>query len=435
MDRATVIGAGLAGCEAAWQLVRRGMPVTLIDTKPGKRSPAHNSPLFAELVCSNSLKSDEITNASGLLKAEMRLLDSLIVKAADASRVPAGSALAVDREQFAKYITEALSNNPNIRIISEEASVLPDSPAIIATGPLTSDALSGALAELPGLKRLSFYDAAAPIVTRESIDDSRAFAAARYGKGDADYINCPLNEAEFDTFREVLLSAETAPVHGFEPQLLYEGCMPVEAIAARGRLALAYGPMRPVGLTDPRTGRRPFAVVQLRAENAEATLLNLVGFQTRLKFGEQRRVFGMIPGLEHAEFARFGVMHRNTFIDAPSVLDSTYMVRSNPGLFIAGQLTGVEGYLPSAASGMIAGIQLRQWLRGLDSIAFPGYTALGALGRYASTPSKDYQPMGIQYGIIDSPEERFRDKRAKARRVAERSLEAIASIRQTLEEL
>ncbi|MDR1263822.1 MAG: methylenetetrahydrofolate--tRNA-(uracil(54)-C(5))-methyltransferase (FADH(2)-oxidizing) TrmFO [Oscillospiraceae bacterium] len=434
MIRATVIGAGLAGCEAAWQLARRGVPVTLTDMKPDKRTPAHSSPLFAELVCSNSLKSDELTNASGLLKAEMRAMDSLILRAADTTRVPAGSALAVDRDRFAAYITDTLATHPLISIERYEAVTLPDPPAIIATGPLTSDAMSEAIASLPGLRKLSFFDAAAPIVTRESLNDERVFAASRYGKGDADYINCPMTESEYDAFRDALLTAETTPAHGFEDGLLYEGCMPVESIAARGRLSLAYGPMRPVGLTDPRTGRRPFAAVQLRAENESGSLLNLVGFQTRLKWPEQKRVFGMIPGLESAEYARYGVMHRNTFINAPSTLNSDFEVRARPGLFIVGQLTGVEGYLPSAASGLIAGITLGQSLLKRESVLFPTFTALGALGRYVSAPNKDYQPMGIQYGIIDMPDERFRDKRAKARRVAERSLEAIQAIAKSLED-
>jgi methylenetetrahydrofolate--tRNA-(uracil-5-)-methyltransferase len=393
--------------------------------KPDRLTPAHTSPLFAELVCSNSLKSDEITNASGLLKAEMRGLGSLILRAADASRVPAGSALAVDRERFASYITDALSAHPLVTVERREADALPDPPAIIATGPLTTDALSGALGALPGLRKLSFFDAASPIVTRESLDDARVFAAARYGHGDADYLNCPLNEREYDAFRDALLAAETAPVHGFEEGMLYEGCMPVESIAARGRLALAYGPMKPVGLTDPRTGRRPFAAVQLRAENASGALWNLVGFQTRLKWDEQRRVFGMIPGLGRAEFVRYGVMHRNAFIDAPSALNASFEVRGRPGLYIAGQLTGVEGYMPSAASGLAAGIALGESMLGRGAAVFPTYTALGALGRYVSSPNRDYQPMGIQYGIIDMPDERFRDKRGRARRVAERSLEAI----------
>ncbi|GHU66310.1 methylenetetrahydrofolate--tRNA-(uracil-5-)-methyltransferase TrmFO [Clostridia bacterium] len=428
MNRVAVIGAGLAGCEATWQLARRGVSVTLVDMKPDKRSAAHNNPLFAELVCSNSLKSDELTNASGLLKAEMRALDSLILHAADASRVAAGSALAVNRERFAAYVTDVLTSHPLVSVEHYEAAALPDPPAIIATGPLTSDALSEAIAALPGLKKLSFFDAAAPIVTRESLDESRVFAAARYGKGDSDYINCPLTEQEYDAFREALLAAETAPVHGFDEGLLFEGCMPVESIAARGRLALAYGPMRPVGLVDPNTGRRPFAVVQLRAENESGTLWNLVGFQTRLKWPEQRRVFGMIPGLGRAVFERYGVMHRNTFIDAPSVLNERFEVKSRPGLFIAGQLTGVEGYMPSAASGLVAGIQLARMVMGLETVSFPTFTALGALGRYVSSPNRNYQPMGIQFGLIDMPDERFRDKRARAQRVADRALEAVREI-------
>jgi methylenetetrahydrofolate--tRNA-(uracil-5-)-methyltransferase len=408
--------------------------VTIVEMKPDRFTPAHGSPLFAELVCSNSLKSDEITNASGLLKAEMRELDSLIMRAADASRVPAGTALAVDRERFASYITDALEEHPLVSVDRREAVSLPEPPAIIATGPLTAQALSEALGSLPGLRKLSFFDAAAPILERESLSEERVFAAARYGHGGADYLNCPLAEPEYDAFRDALLAAQTAPVRGFEEGLLYEGCMPVESIAARGRLALAYGPMRPVGLIDPRTGRRPFAAVQLRAENEGGALWNMVGFQTRLKWDEQRRVFGMIPGLERARFARYGVMHRNTFIDAPSALSASFETRERRGLYIAGQLTGVEGYLPSAASGLAAGIALSQSVLGREPVTFPPFTAIGALGRYVSSPNRDYQPMGIQYGIIDMPRERFRDKRERARRVAERSLEAIRSVERTLRE-
>ncbi|MDR1570393.1 MAG: methylenetetrahydrofolate--tRNA-(uracil(54)-C(5))-methyltransferase (FADH(2)-oxidizing) TrmFO [Oscillospiraceae bacterium] len=434
MKRAAVVGAGLAGCEAAWQLARRGVPVDLIEMKPRLRTPAHESPLFAELVCSNSLKSNALTNASGLLKEEMRRVGSLIMQAADATRVPAGGALAVDRGLFARYVTDALAGCPSVRIVSEEVCSLPDAPAIIATGPLTSPALSDAIAALPGLERLYFFDAAAPIVTGESIDRTRAFEAARYDKGDGDYLNCPMTEAEYDAFIGELLCAETAPVHGFEEDRLYEGCMPVESIARRGRLALAYGPMRPVGLIDPRAGRRPFAVVQLRRENAEGTLWNLVGFQTRLRFGEQKRVFGMIPGLERAEFARYGVMHRNTYLHSPSILNERFEARGYRGLYFAGQITGVEGYLPSAASGLIAGISLARDMLALAQVVFPGCTALGALGRYVSSPNKDYQPMGIQYGLIDTPEPRIRNKRLRAERVAERSLETIENIRRALEE-
>ena len=434
MSRAAVIGAGLAGCEAAWQLARRGVSVDLIDMKPDKRSPAHSRALFAELVCSNSLKSDSVTNASGLLKAEMRLLDSLIVRAADATRVPAGEALAVDRELFAKYITDTLSNVQEIRIISKEADAVPAPPAIIATGPLTSDALSSAIEGLPGVSRLHFFDAAAPIVTDESIDKSRVFAAERHDRESGDYLNCPMDKREYTDFWTELVNARTAPIHGFEEDMLYAGCMPVESIARRGIESLAFGPMKPVRLIDPKTGSRPYAVVQLRRENAEGTLWNLVGFQTRLAFGEQKRVFGMIPGLAGAEFARYGVMHRNTYLDAPGALSNRFEMKACPGLYFAGQITGVEGYLPSAASGMMSGIHLARSLRGERPVEFPGYTAMGALGRYISTPNKDYQPMGIQFGLIDSLDTRVKNKRLRLQATAERALTGIDGIRRAMEE-
>jgi methylenetetrahydrofolate--tRNA-(uracil-5-)-methyltransferase len=431
MNAVTVAGAGLAGCEAAWQLARAGIPVRLCEMKPDKRTPAHESPLFAELVCSNSLRSERVTNAAGLLKAEMRLLDSLLLRAADQARVPAGDALAVDRERFSAFITQILTAHPLVEIVQTELTALPPPPAILATGPLTTGALSEAIAALPGLSRLHFFDAAAPIVTAESLEADRVFRAARYGRGEADYINCPLTEAEYNAFYEALLSAETAPVHGFEETKLYEGCMPVESLARRGRMALAFGPLRPVGLRDPNTGRMPFAVVQLRQDNAAGTLFNLVGFQTRLRFGEQARVFGMIPGLAHAEFVRFGVMHRNTFLDAPSVLNASFEMKAVPGLYFAGQITGVEGYVPSAASGLLAGRHLAGQLLGKPLPAFPPHTALGALGRYVSTPNRDYQPMGIHFGLIEGPPVRVRGKLARCQAIADR---ALASVQQILEE-
>lgn len=432
MRRVCVIGAGLAGCEAAWQLARLGVPVTLFDMKPGKRSPAHASPLFAELVCSNSLRADRITNASGLLKAEMRMLDSLILAAADQNRVPAGGALAVDREGFSGFVTQALADHPLVEIREEEVAALPEPPAILATGPLTSDKLFEAIKALPGLTQLHFFDAAAPIVTLDSVDMDRAFRAARYGRGEDDYINCPMNEAEYGSFYEALIAAETAPVHGFEETMLYEGCMPIESIARRGRMAMAFGPLKPVGLTDPHTGRRPFAVVQLRQDNAEGTLFNMVGFQTRLTFGAQKRVFGMIPGLERAEFVRYGVMHRNTFLDAPSLLNARFEVKERPGLYFAGQITGVEGYMASAASGLMAGIALARQELGLPPLDFPGTTVLGSLARYVSTPRRDYQPMGVSFGLMETPSERIRNKQARAQRMADIALEAMEGVAQTL---
>ena len=432
MRRVCVVGAGLAGCEAAWQLARRGVPVTLFDMKPGRRTPAHTSPLFAELVCSNSLRADRITNASGLLKAEMRKLDSLLLRAADQNRVPAGGALAVDREGFAAFVTRTLADHPLVEIREEEVTELPEPPAILATGPLTSDRLFEAIQALPGLTKLHFFDAAAPIVTLESVDMGRAFRAARYGRGEDDYINCPMDEAEYGAFYEALVAAETAPVHGFEETMLYEGCMPIESLARRGRMSMAFGPLRPVGLTDPHTGRRPYAVVQLRQDNAEGTLYNLVGFQTRLTFGAQKRVFGMIPGLKAAEFVRYGVMHRNTFLDAPSLLNARFEVKERPGLYFAGQITGVEGYLASIASGLMAGIALARRERGLPPVDFPGTTVLGSLAADVSTPRKDYQPMGVSFGLLETPSERIRNKLARAQRMAERALEAMESIAQTV---
>ena len=424
--RATVIGAGLAGCEAAWQLARQGIAVTLIEMKPEKMSPAHHSPLFAELVCSNSLRSDRLTNAVGLLKEEMRLCGSLVMKAADDARVPAGGALAVDRERFSGFITRALKEHPLVTVESREVTEVPDGPVIIATGPLTSDALSESIAHLPGLETLNFYDAAAPIVTLESLNMERVFRQSRYGRGD-DYLNCPMTEEEYNAFVDALLAAETAEVHGFEEKKVFEGCMPVESMARRGRMVLAFGPLKPVGLTDPRTGREPYAVVQLRQDNAAGTLYNLVGFQTRLKFPEQRRVFGMIPGLEQAEFARYGVLHRNTFLHSPGFLNAHFEMISRPQCYFAGQMTGVEGYVESAASGLLCGISLGRDLRGLGTVELPGMTALGAMGRYIATPNKNFQPMNCTYGLLDSlpvdrEHKKIRNKQQRYDRIAERSL-------------
>ncbi len=430
--RALVIGAGLAGCEAAWQLLRRGIPVTLRDMKPGKKSPAHVSDGFAELVCSNSLRSDRLQNAAGLLKEEMRRLDSLIMRAADRARVPAGGALAVDRELFSGYITEELLGHPGLRFEEGEATELPGANAVIATGPLTSDALSGAIAALPGMKDLHFYDAAAPIVLKDSIDMDKAFLASRYGRGEDDYINCPMDEETYRAFYRALIAAETAPVHGFEESKVFEGCMPVESMARRGEMALAFGPLKPVGLVDPRTGKRPFAVLQLRRDDASDSLYNLVGFQTRLKFPEQKRVFGMIPGLEHAEFARYGVMHRNTFLNAPELLGPDFMVKGSEGLYFAGQITGVEGYIESAASGLCAGVQLALRLRGKAPAAFPGSTAIGSLCRYVSTFNRNYQPMHVSFGLIDPIQEKVRRKEERCLRVSELALAGIEALKPQL---
>ncbi len=425
--RATVVGAGLAGCEAAWQLLQQGIAVTLYDMKPRKKSPAHQSDLFAELVCSNSLRSDRLQNAVGLLKEEMRRMGSLIMQAANATQVPAGGALAVDRDRFSAHITQKLTEHPLLRYVPEEMTDLPEAPVIFATGPLTSEALGQQIAALPEVKALHFYDAAAPIVTKESINMDKAFAASRYGRGD-DYINCPMNEAEYRAFHQALVEAQTVAIHGFEESKVFEGCMPVESLAKRGEMALAFGPLKPVGLTDPRTGRRPYAVLQLRQDDAGDTLYNLVGFQTRLTFPEQKRVFGMIPGLEQAEFARYGVMHRNTFLQAPDLLDERFQVKSRQGIYFAGQMTGVEGYVESAASGLLAGLHLGRQLHNLPALAFNDETALGALGRYVSTPNRDYQPMHISFGLMAPLKERVKNKEQRNLRIAERALNHLDAI-------
>lgn len=417
--RVTVLGAGLAGSEAAWQLANRGIPVLLVDMKPARMSPAHSSPLFAELVCSNSLKGDRLENAPGLLKAELRLLGSLVLSAADQARVPAGGALAVDRDIFSSRITNGLKRHPLIEIRSELREELPETPFIVATGPLTEGGLAQALAKRAG--SLHFFDAAAPIVTAESIRQDAVFRASRHERG-SDYLNCPLDHGQYEAFIDALLSAECAPVHGFEEDRLFAGCMPIESIARRGRMAPAFGPMKPVGLVDPRTGKQPFAVVQLRQDDASGSLYNLVGFQTRLKFPEQQRVFGLIPGLERAEFARFGVMHRNSFLNSPGFLDRHYSAYTNPLQFFAGQLTGVEGYVESAASGLAAGVCLAARLKGIPEPDFPLTTMTGALGRYVSTPNRDFQPMNANFGLLPPLTGRVRGKRQRYAALAERAL-------------
>ena len=424
---ATVVGAGLAGTEAAWQLAKQGIRVTLIEMKPEKMSPAHHSPLMAELVCSNSLRSDRLTNAVGLLKEEMRMLDSLVMKAAEVARVPAGGALAVDRDTFSGYITKALTEHPLITVENREVTEIPDGPVIIATGPLTSDAMSEAIAALPGLGTLNFYDAAAPIVTLESLNMEKIFRQSRYDRGD-DYLNCPMTEAEYNAFVDALLEAETAEIHGFEEKKVFEGCMPVESMARRGRMVLAFGPMKPVGLKDPRTGKEAYAVVQLRQDNEAGSLYNLVGFQTRLKFPEQRRVFGMIPGLENASYARYGVMHRNTFLNSPGFLNAHFEMLSRPQCYFAGQMTGVEGYVESAASGLLCGLSLGRDLRGMGTVEFPGITAMGAMGRYISTPNKNFQPMNCSFGlldglVVDKQHKKIRNKQQRYEIISERSLQ------------
>jgi methylenetetrahydrofolate--tRNA-(uracil-5-)-methyltransferase len=420
----TVIGAGLAGSEAAWQIARQGVPVTLYEMRPKVKTPAHHTDWFAELVCTNSLRSNSITNAVGLLKEEMRRLDSLILRAADAHAVPAGGALAVDREGFSNAVTETLAQHPLVEVRREEVTEIPDQGiVVVATGPLTSPALSESIRRFIGADYLYFYDAASPIVTKESIDMDKVYIASRYGKGEAAYLNCPFDEEQFQAFYDALVQAETAPVHDFEEEKYFEGCMPIEVMARRGAKTLLFGPMKPVGLEDPRTGRRPYAVVQLRQDNAAATLYNIVGFQTHLKWGEQKRVFRMIPGLENAEFVRYGVMHRNTYINSPTVLLPTYQTRRRPDLFFAGQMTGVEGYVESAAAGLVAGLNAGRLARGKDPVVPPPTTAIGSLAHYITHAAPDnFQPMNATFGLFPPLPERIKDKRERNQRLADRAL-------------
>ena len=430
----TVIGAGLAGSEAAWQLARRGIQVTLREMKPEKKTPAHETEYFAELCCSNSLRSDQLENAVGLLKEELRRLDSLILSCADATRVEAGGALAVDRHGFARMVTERLRSHPNITVVPGEVTELPEGEVIVASGPLTSDALAERLKALLGDdSALHFYDAAAPLVSAESVDMERAWMGSRYDRGTADYVNCPMTEEEYDAFWQALTTAQEAEVHGFEDQRVFEGCMPVEVMARRGRETLCYGPLKPRGLTDPRTGREPYAVVQLRRDNQEGSVYNLVGFQTHLRFPEQRRVFSMIPALHDAEFLRYGVMHRNTFLNSPRLLDRYYRLMAEPRVSFAGQMTGVEGYVESAASGFLAGVETARRLRGLPPVDFPQETAVGALGLYVSNRSVTvFQPMNINFGIMPPLGRRVKGKRNKNAELSRRSLEIIEKLRETV---
>ena len=433
-ERVTVVGAGLAGCEAAWQLAKRGIPVRLVDMKPIKYSPAHKSPGFAELVCSNSLKAEQLSNASGLLKAELRALDSLILRCAEATRVPAGGALAVDRHLFSDMITAEVKNHPLVEFESEVVDRIPEGPAIIATGPLTDPALCDAISTLTGVKALNFFDAAAPIVTADSLDMSKVFRASRYGKGSDDYLNCPMTEDEYNAFYDALVGAELAELHDFEKKLVFEGCLAVEILASRGRQTLAFGPLKPVGLIDPRTGKEPYAVVQLRQENAQGTMYNLVGFQTRLKWGEQKRVFGMIPGLEHAEFARYGVMHRNTYLNGPQLLGANFALKTNPLLRFAGQLSGVEGYMESTGSGLVAAIGLACALEGKPEPDFTGKTILGALARHVSTPNVNFQPMNSNFGILEPLENRVKGgKKNRYEKLSARAIDTMNEVIKTYE--
>ncbi len=426
MPRVTVIGAGLAGSEAAWQVATRGIPVVLCEMRPKKTTPAHHTGYFAELVCSNSLRARSLYNAVGLLKEEMRRLNSIIMHCADKHCVPAGGALAVDREGFARAVTEILEQHPLVEVRREECTDITDGVVVVATGPLTSDRLAERIKEFTGRQYLYFYDAVAPIVTLESIDMSKVFWSSRYGKGEDDYLNCPMTREEYEAFWEALVNAERAPRKGFEKEKIFEGCMPIEVMARRGRDTMRYGPLKPVGLVDPRTGQRPYAVVQLRRDNAAGTLYNMVGFQTHLKWGEQKRVFRMIPGLERAKFARYGVMHRNTYINSPVLLRPTYQCKKREELFFAGQITGVEGYVESAASGLVAGINAALLLKGRRPEILPRETAHGALAHYiTSAEEHNFQPMNITFGLFPPLEEKIRDKKRRNTRYAQRALEKL----------
>ena len=432
--RVTVVGGGLAGCEAAWQLARRGVGVDLHEMRPSRPTPVHQTGDLAELVCSNSLRGNALDQAAGLLKEEMRRMDSIIIRVADAVRVPAGSALAVDRSLFAQRITEAVGGLPEVRIHRGEVTRLPEGElAIVATGPLTSEALAAEIAAFVGGSHLYFYDAVSPVLEADTVDFAKTFKASRYGRGGDDYVNCPFTEEEYRAFYAALTTAECAALHAFEHEFFFEGCLPAEVIASRGPETLLFGPMRPVGLQDPRTGRRPFAVVQLRQDDLAASHYSMVGFQTQLKWGEQKRVFRMIPGLEHAEFVRFGMIHRNTYVNAPKVLEPTFETRRRRGLFFAGQMSGVEGYVESAASGLIAGLGAALRARGEEPVGFPEDTALGGLGRYiARSDPTNYQPTNIAFGLLPELSHRIRDKARKRLALSSRALESLERFRSSL---
>jgi methylenetetrahydrofolate--tRNA-(uracil-5-)-methyltransferase len=428
-----VIGAGLAGSEAAWQLAKRNIPVRLYEMRPVKQTPAHHTSQFAELVCSNSLRANTLTNAVGVLKEEMRRLDSVIIHSADECAVPAGGALAVDRHEFAAKVTDIVKNHPNVTVINEEVTEIPEGLTVIATGPLTSEALSEQLKKLTGEDYLYFYDAAAPIIEKESIDLEKVYLKSRYDKGEAAYLNCPMSEEEFDRFYNALITAETAPIKAFEKEVFFEGCMPIEEMAHRGRKTMLFGPMKPVGLEDPRTGKRPYAVVQLRQDDAAGTLFNIVGFQTHLKWGAQKEVLQLIPGLEHAEIVRYGVMHRNTFINSPKVLKATYQFNSREDLFFAGQMTGVEGYVESAASGLIAGMNAARIFNGMEPVQFPIETAIGSMANYITTTnSKNFQPMNANFGLFPDLPGKIRKKQERNEQHAKRALESIQNFMNSL---
>jgi len=427
-DFVTVIGGGLAGSEAAYQIAKRGIKVKLYEMKPEKFSPAHSNPNLAEIVCSNSFKSNSITNACGLLKEELRRLDSLLIKIADETKVPAGQALAVDREAFSKRVNEQIESNPNIEVIHKECEKIESENGItvIATGPLTSKTMAEQIINLTGKERLAFYDAAAPIIEKDSIDFDIAFYGDRYGKeGDSSYINLPMNKEEYLQFYNELVNAEVVTLHEFEKKEIFEGCMPIEIMAKRGEDTIRFGPLKPVGFIDPRTGTKPYAIIQLRQDNSEGTLYNMVGFQTNLKFGEQKRVFSLIPGLKNAEFVKYGVMHRNTFINSPELLDNTYNLKNNKNIYFAGQITGVEGYVESISSGLVAGINASLQYRKEEKKTFPKETVIGALADYIQTPNKNFQPMNANFGILPPLEEKIRDKQQRYEKMAQRALKNI----------
>lgn len=429
-----VIGAGLAGSEAAWQLAKRGIAVDLYEMRPVKQTPAHHTDKFAELVCTNSLRANGLTNAVGVIKEEMRILDSIIIEAADRASVPAGGALAVDRHEFSSYVTEKVKNHPLVTVHLEEVTEIPEGTTIIATGPLTSEALADKIKLLTGEEYLYFYDAAAPIIEKNSIDMDKVYLKSRYDKGEAAYLNCPMTEEEFTTFYEALISAETAELKNFEKEVFFEGCMPIEVMAKRGIKTMLFGPLKPVGLEDPKTGKRPYAVLQLRQDDAAGTLYNMVGFQTHLKWGEQKRVFGLIPGLENAEIVRYGVMHRNTFINSPVAMKKTYQLKTRDNLFFAGQMTGVEGYVESAASGLAAGINAARFVLGEDLIEFPIESAIGSMAHYiTNTNTKTFQPMNVNFGLFPELPEKIKAKQERNENLANRALNSIKKVAEELE--
>ncbi|WP_243386844.1 FADH(2)-oxidizing methylenetetrahydrofolate--tRNA-(uracil(54)-C(5))-methyltransferase TrmFO [Bacillus kexueae] len=428
-----VVGAGLAGSEAAWQLAKRGIKVRLYEMRPVRQTPAHHTDKFAELVCSNSLRANTLTNAVGVLKEEMRHLDSVIISSADLCSVPAGGALAVDRHEFAQNVTNRVKGHPNVTVINEEITDIPEGPTIIATGPLTSPALSEKLRSLTGEEYLYFYDAAAPIIEKDTIDMNKVYLKSRYDKGEAAYLNCPMTEEEFNRFYDALITAETVPLKEFEKEIFFEGCMPIEVMAKRGKKTMLFGPLKPVGLEDPRTGKRPYAVVQLRQDDAAGTLYNIVGFQTHLKWGPQKEIIRMIPGLENAEIVRYGVMHRNTFINSPKLLKRTYQYKDRNDLFFAGQMTGVEGYVESAASGLVAGINAAHFVLGKELVEFPQETAIGSMAYYiTSTNSKNFQPMNANFGLFKELPVKIKNKQERNEQHAKRALETIQKISKSL---